>query len=699
MLDPRKISIKTALGLLVVVLGMTSIGLSGQGFVESLATQRAATRTRDAAAVTDQLFRNLQALRLERGLVLAPLSAEAPAAAAELGPIATHRSTSEAAYAGSMARLPEVKMDGLDALVARMTAAQDAAARLRPQVDAAIRLPKAQRDPSLAQGWGAAMQAYVDAVTAVIDHVEAALKPSDAWVSQFVAVRQGSWAVRARMGEGVLQILTALSAGRPLDAAGLSSAADMGGRADQAWRTLVDSVAVPGMPASIRDALESAKPMATGPLAQVRRDALATMAAGRMPALTPAELNAGQLPGLRTLVVPAERAIEEMIRYTEAQHGAALRHSVVMATLLVTSLLIGLGGFAYVLRRVSAPIHAMAAAMRRLADGDFSVAVPHANRADEISLMASAVAVFRENGLRERETLAAREAERLEKERRAVTLAELVRGFESKVGQMTGVLSAAAGALEATARGMSATAERTGSRAAEVTAAAGEASGGVQSVASAAEELSASIGEISRQVAQASGVASQAVEAARRTDGTVQALAEGAERIGQVVELISTIAGQTNLLALNATIEAARAGEAGRGFAVVASEVKTLAAQTAKATEEIGAQVGQMQTATGEAVAAIRAIASTIEEVSAITVAIAAAVEQQSAATGEIARTVQGTAQAAEAVTRNIVTVSQGAEETGGAASQVLSAAADLARQSGLLTSEVGDFTARVRAA
>jgi methyl-accepting chemotaxis protein len=221
----------------------------------------------------------------------------------------------------------------------------------------------------------------------------------------------------------------------------------------------------------------------------------------------------------------------------------------------------------------------------------------------------------------------------------------------------------------------------------------------VQTVAAAAEELSASIGEISRQVHQSSKITGQAVTETQRTDTIVRALAEGADKIGKVMELIADIAGQTNLLALNATIEAARAGDAGKGFAVVASEVKSLATQTARATEEIGVQVSQIQAATKEAVGAIEGISTTIQEVSKIAASIAAAVEEQGAATAEIARNVQQTAQAAQDVTVNISGVSRASSETGAAAGQVLSAAGDLSNQAENLTAEVNTFLVDVRAA
>ena len=220
----------------------------------------------------------------------------------------------------------------------------------------------------------------------------------------------------------------------------------------------------------------------------------------------------------------------------------------------------------------------------------------------------------------------------------------------------------------------------------------------MQTVAAAAEELTSSIYEITRQVAQSAAITQKAVGDTRRTDTLVRALAEGAQRIGQVVDMISNIAGQTNLLALNATIEAARAGEAGKGFAVVASEVKSLATQTARATDEIGAQIRQIQSATTEAVEAIKAISATIEEVSTIATTIASAVEEQGAATLEISRNIQQTAASTQAVANTIAGVSQAANDTGAAANQVLGAAGGLSQQAEQLNAEMSTFLAGVRA-
>ena len=271
--------------------------------------------------------------------------------------------------------------------------------------------------------------------------------------------------------------------------------------------------------------------------------------------------------------------------------------------------------------------------------------------------------------------------------------------FEAKVGFLISILSSGATDLQATAQSMSGTAMQTSQQANTVAGAAEEASASVHTVAAAAEELTASIHEISRQVTHSTEIAGKAVEDARRTDIIVRTLADNARNIGDVVQLISGIAAQTNLLALNATIEAARAGEAGKGFAVVASEVKSLATQTAKATDAIGAQITQIQGATAEAVTAIKAIGATIEDVNAIASNIAGAVHEQGAATAEIARNVQKTDSSTQEVTATIAGVSQSANLTGTAAGQMLSAASDLSRRADQVSSEVNAFLAGIRAA
>ncbi len=352
-------------------------------------------------------------------------------------------------------------------------------------------------------------------------------------------------------------------------------------------------------------------------------------------------------------------------------------------------------------RAISRPVVGLCAGMRELAEGNFQVVLPGLGRGDEVGDMAQAVETFKIKA--EEKARAEAEAkmkqDQIAAQQRKADMIKLADQFEGAVGEIVETVSSASTELEASASTLTATAERAQELTTMVAAASEEASTNVQSVASATEELSSSVNEISRQVQESARMANEAVDQARKTNDRVSELSKAAARIGDVVELINTIAGQTNLLALNATIEAARAGEAGRGFAVVASEVKALAEQTAKATGEIGQQISGIQSATQESVGAIKEISGTIERLSEISSTIAAAVEEQGAATQEISRNVQQAAQGTQQVSSNITDVQRGASETGSASSQVLSAAQSLSSDSNRLKLEVGKFLDTVRAA
>ena len=397
----------------------------------------------------------------------------------------------------------------------------------------------------------------------------------------------------------------------------------------------------------------------------------------------------------------AEAAHGLAVVATESRHGSKLRASatrwilvaVGLSALLCIAVRVGL------VRNIVIPMVAMTSAMRRLADRDMDTIIPHIGRGDEIGRMAAALQVFKTNMEAADRLGAEREAERVAREQRSARIETLVGIFEQQVGQTVSILAAASTEMEATASSMTGNAAQTDAQAIAVAQAAEESSSGVQMVAAASSQLAASITEINRQVVSSAGLTNQAVGSVRRTDDTVRALSDAAGRIGQVVELITSIASQTNLLALNATIEAARAGDAGRGFAVVASEVKSLAQQTARATDEIAAQIAQVQQASSGAVEAIHEIGGLIEEMGAITNSIAAAMEQQGAATSEIARNVQQTAANTQVVTSNISSVSRAANDTGAAATEVLSAAGDLSRQAETLSVEVNSFISKVRVA
>jgi methyl-accepting chemotaxis protein len=365
------------------------------------------------------------------------------------------------------------------------------------------------------------------------------------------------------------------------------------------------------------------------------------------------------------------------------------------------AVLIGLLIAFLIARGIIGPLSGLTSGMKELAGGNFGVVLPGLDRKDEVGDMAQAVETFKvkaEEKARDEAEAKVQQDLSAAKQRKA-DMIKLADDFESAVGEIVETVSSASTELEASASTLTATAVRSQELTRMVAAASEEASTNVQSVASATEELTSSVNEISRQVQESARMANEAVDQARKTNDRVSELSKAAARIGDVVELINTIAGQTNLLALNATIEAARAGEAGRGFAVVASEVKALAEQTAKATGEIGQQISGIQAATQESVGAIREISGTIEKLSEISSTIAAAVEEQGAATQEISRNVQQASQGTMQVSSHITDVQRGASETGSASSQVLSAAQSLSGDSNRLKLEVGKFLNSVRAA
>ena len=423
------------------------------------------------------------------------------------------------------------------------------------------------------------------------------------------------------------------------------------------------------------------------------------MAAGEKPEITANQWTPLTVGRLSAAVTVAEAALDAAKEHSLSQYAAARNSLAVQLGLLLGAVALTIGAMIMVGRRVIKPLHNMRDAMLKVASGDLAVDTGYAARSDEIGALAGALETFKQQAM-DKVRIEAQERERnAGAAARQQAIENYVGEFESMVRQSLAQLGDASGQMRTTSDGLSTVSRQTNERVQVAEKASNDASMSVESVAAASEELCASINDISQQAAHAAGIASRAVNQARETDGTVQGLAKSAGRIGEVVGLINTIAAQTNLLALNATIEAARAGEAGRGFAVVASEVKSLASQTAKATEEISEQIADIQKVAGEAIDAIKNIGGIIGEVNEVATAIAAAVQEQGAATQEITRSTQYAAQGTKNVSDNITGVKADADAAAAAADDVKRASETLETQSQQLGSQVTQFLGKIRAA
>ncbi|KJC37901.1 HAMP domain-containing methyl-accepting chemotaxis protein [Bradyrhizobium sp. LTSP857] len=690
-------SVARILGAVVGSLGIVLVLICAYSLKQAVSRYADSNRIVSLAIASRDMTNALVVFRLERGDTLSNLSAPVPTPENTLSAIADMRAAAVKNYGQALQTLEQLDLAGLAERVQKLRGTWQDVDGLRARSTAALRQEKAARDATLTPAWAKASDAYMDAIGEVTAHLDNSMTLIDPVVDRLLLVKQSAWLTRATVGQTILSQFSTILANKSWAASDGTDFADLRGRSQAAW-SIVRNLSVNAASPALLQAIRDAEPNMSGELYDERNTVAARLLKGEPAGITGLDFRNRQLAGAEKLVIATQSALANMISRAEEDTAQARIGLILFGLLLPASLALTIGGLMLMRNRVTRPLTAITGIMTRFAAHDFASEVPGLDRNDEIGRMAAALQVFKDAMINAERLSGDQAVERADKEKRASELSGLVRQFESRIGQMVQTLSSASSELETTARSMSGTAAEAQTQAGSASTLADQVGGGVQTVAAAAEELNASIREINRQVEQASRATEQAVVTVKETDSTMRALADGADRIGEVIGLITSIAGQTNLLALNATIEAARAGESGRGFAVVASEVKNLASQTAKATEEISAQITEIQGATQKAVSAIDGIVKTIEEVSSINRTIAAAIEEQNKATAEIANTVQHTAEATSTVTRNIASVSSAANETGRAASGVLKAAANLSSQSSSLTGEVDSFITKVRA-
>jgi methyl-accepting chemotaxis protein len=559
--------------------------------------------------------------------------------------------------------------------------------------------PTSPRRAALAKEYMETTQGLLNVLDKLSGVLAGSVNHQDAVIDQLFAIKQIAWLLRNTAGEASLLISNGLAMDRVPAETRLTFTKFAGGT-DAAWNALQLTASGMQLPPALAAAIDTIKKAYFDQsYLDLRERLLKAMIAGEKPELTANQWSPITVGRLSAAVGVAEGALDAARDHSAMQYSSAMRSLVLQLSLLAAALALTFGAMTMVTRRVIKPLHNMRDAMLKVAAGDLAVDTGYTARKDEIGALAGALETFKQQAMDKVRIEAQEREHNAAAVGRQKAIENYVGEFESVVRQTLNQLGDASGQMRSTSTGLSTVSRQTNARVQVAEKASGEASTSVESVAAAAEELSASINDISQQAAHAAGIASRAVGQARETDSTVQGLAKSAGRIGEVVGLINSIAAQTNLLALNATIEAARAGEAGRGFAVVASEVKSLASQTAKATEEISEQISDIQKVAGEAIDAIKRIGGIIGEVNEVATAIAAAVQEQGAATQEITRSTQYAAQGTKNVSDNIVGVKADADAAAAAADDVKSASETLETQSQQLGHQVTDFLGKIRAA
>ena len=692
----------TVSALLKAVIAITSVcvvialSLTAYASWDRLRTANRISQIADASA---DLFTAMHNLRTDRSTTFRLLNATEPMDGEIEKYLRALRDAQMPAMARALELLPAMDFPQSGTLVPELTRLYKLLTEEQKQFWEDVAKSKEQRRAGLPKEYMETTQGLLDTLDKLSNVLAATVNHQDAAIDQLLSIKQNAWLLRNTAGEASLIVSTGLSAGKITPEGRYAYTQHVGGTSAM-WKALELSTSGMQLPAGLASAMASAKTSYFEPQYLALRDRLAdALVKGEKPEMTANQWSPLTVGRMASAVAVAEGALNAAKIHTQEQRGAAQRALIVQLTLLALALGLAVGAIMLVSRRVITPLNTIRDAMLKVAGGDLAVDSGYLDRQDEIGALAGALETFKQQA-NEKLKVEAHERERnVGASARQRAVEAYVGEFEGAVRKTLGELNEASGEMRKTSGDLSAVSRQTNDRVQVAGKASNDASMSVDSVAAAAEELSASINDISQQAAHAAGIASRAVTQARETDGTVQGLQKSAGRIGEVVGLINTIAQQTNLLALNATIEAARAGEAGRGFAVVASEVKSLASQTAKATEEISEQIADIQKVAGDAISAIQTIGGIIGEVNEVATAIAAAVQEQGAATQEITRSTQYAAQGTRNVSDNITGVKSDADAAAAAADNVKHASEMLESQSRQLGHEVSDFLGKIRAA
>lgn len=690
------------LPLIVSALAMMAVASSGFTAHQALGRREESKAFLEVNRISRLLLRSAGQWAVERGLTNAALKATEAISAERRAEIVKRRQAGDQAFREAIQQLRMVPaMTGSESQIGGAESTFRAFESVRGKVDETLTRVSTARPSGFTDSFMPTATNLIETSAIKLRlTLETLTNPPAASLSKLIGLRH----LIAQMAEyaGRERALLAATIGThsKLTADGIRSVASFRGQVDLAWGTIIPIAQRPGLPTKISDAIANVEREYFQIYGAVREGVLAAGEAGDYK-ISSSDYFSRATAAINSVLALADAIGNAADQSAENELAASTSNLVIAGIVLLVSIGLVLLSFWVVLLRILRPLTALTGEMIKLGDGHLDVVLPGLDRKDEIGDMAQAVEMFKVKASQKaRDEVEAKvKQDQIAAQQRRADMIRLADDFEGAVGEIIETVSSASTELEASAGTLTSTAERAQEHTTAVAAASEEASTNVQSVASATEELSSSVNEISRQVQESSRIANEAVDQARRTNEHVGELSKAADSIGDVVKIISSIAGQTNLLALNATIEAARAGESGRGFSVVASEVKTLAEQTAKATGEISQHIAGIQVATQESVNAIKEISGTIERLSEISSVIAAAVEEQGAATQEISRNVQQAAQGTMQVSSSITDVQRGASETGMASSQVLSAAQSLSNDSNRLKLTVGKFLDTVRSA